>query len=122
MKNTITLSLVFSSLFLFAQETQIPVNEESGLAEYTEVVDAPGTAAELYERAEAWINEYYPNPTGTVKTKTPGESIVGKSRFKVKLTDKKGRTIGQSYVNYTFKLEFKDNRYRYTIYKINWQR
>lgn len=122
MKNTLLILLVVSSFFTFAQETQIPVNEDTQLAEYAEVVDATGSATDLYNAALAWINEYYPNPNGTINSEVAGESIEGKSRFKVKLTDKKGRTIAQSYVNYSFKLEFKENRYRYTIFKINWQR
>jgi hypothetical protein len=121
LKSTLLILLVVSSVFTFAQETQIPVNEETQLAEYAEVVDATGSATDLYNAALVWINEYYPNPNGTINSKVAGESIEGKSRFKVKLTDKKGRTIAQSYVNYSFKLEFKENRYRYTIFKINWQ-
>ncbi|MBT8327917.1 MAG: hypothetical protein KJP21_09350, partial [Bacteroidia bacterium] len=42
-------------------------------------------------------------------------------RFRVKLTDKKGRTIGQSNVNYNFKIELKDGKYRYVVDRINWQ-
>lgn len=121
MKTTLTLVLTLAYLSSFAQEAQIPVNEETQLAEYTEVIEVAGSAANLYAQALTWINEFYPNPNGTISEKIEGESIEGKSRFKVKLTDKKGRTIAQSYVNYSFKLEFKENRYRYTIYKINWQ-
>lgn len=104
-----------------AQDNKIPVNEETGLAEYSKVVDVAGTSAELYERAVKWLSEYYPNPNGTIKSKEEGKSITGKSRFKVKVTDKKGNTVSQGYVNYNFAIDFKDNKYRYVINKINWQ-
>lgn len=46
--------------------------------------------AELYDRAMAWINKFYSNPTGMVQTKNPetGE-IVGKAQFKINSKDKK---------------------------------
>jgi hypothetical protein len=117
----LALLLLISPLVLIAQDNQIPVNEKTQLAEYTNVVSETGTSAELYERAITWISSYYKNPTNVVKTKEEGVKITGKSRFKIKTKDKKGNTISQSYVNYTFLIEIKDNKYRYVIDKINWQ-
>ena len=103
------------------QDIVIPVNDESGMAEYSEVVSVAGASAtDLHARALIWINDYYPNPNGTIKSNEEGEKIECKARFKVLLTDKKGNTIGQSYVNYSLTFEFKDGKYRFVIDRINW--
>lgn len=116
----IALSLIVSQL-VTAQDNKIPVNKESGLAEYAAVVNVAGaSAADLHGRALTWINEYYPNPNGTIKNNVAGEKIECKARFKVVLTDKKGNTTAQSYVNYDLTFEFKDGKYRYVIDRINW--
>ena len=122
MKNNILALLILLNLGLYAQETSIPVNEKTGLAEYSDVVTVANTSqTDLYIRALNWINDFYPNPTGTIKSNDSANSIEGKARFRVKLKDKKGRTVGQSNVNYNFKLEFKEGKYRYVIDRINWQ-
>ncbi len=106
-----------------AQDNSFSTNAETGLAEYSKVVPQTGvTAATLYERGLTWINEYYPNPTGTIKTNEAGEKLVCKARFKVILTDKKGNTSAQSYVNYNLTFEFKDGKYRYVLDRICWDK
>ena len=122
MKNIFLGLLMALSLVSLGQENSIPINEKTGNAEYTDVVEVAGAnQTQLYNRALAWINEFYPNPTGTIKAQDSANSIDGKTRFRVKMTDKKGRTIGQSNVNYNFKIELKEGKYRYVIDRINWQ-
>ena len=119
-----TLLLIFTVLTLncVGQDTQIPTNTQTNKAEYSEVVSLSGVdKAELYTRALNWVKDFYPNPNGTIKSQESPNSIAGKSRFTIKQTDKKGRTIGQSYVNYHFKFDFKEGKYKYTIHKIGWQ-
>ena len=122
MKNIFIALAMALSLGSFGQGDSIPVNEKTGNAEYSDVVNMSGaTQTQLYDRAMAWINDFYPNPSGTIKAKDSANSIEGKARFRVKLTDKKGKTIGQSNVNYDFKIELKEGKYRYVIDRINWQ-
>ena len=121
MKYLLLLILPFISQVVVAQDNVIPVNQETGMAEYSEVVNVAGTlATDLHARAITWINDYYPNPSGTIKSNEEGEKIVCKARFKVVLTDKKGNTTAQSYVNYDLTFEFKDGKYRFVIDRINW--
>ena len=122
MKNYFFALSMALTLVSFGQENSIPTNEKTGNAEFTDVIDVTGASqAQLYNRALAWINAFYPNPSGTIKSQDSANSIEGKARFRVKLTDKKGKTIGQSNVNYDFKIELKDGKYRYVIDRINWQ-
>lgn len=122
MKGITILLLTLISLAGFAQDRQIPVNEKTGNAEFSEVVTLSGTStADMYERAMKWIEEFYPNPTGTIQSKAEGDHIDCKARFRVKVTDKKGRVAGQATVRYKLKLEFKEGKYRYIVYDINWE-
>ena len=112
------LCLYFSS---FSQQT-IPVDEETKQALIKEVVDVPGaTKAELYDRALAWINKFYPNPTGMVQTKDmeTGE-IVGKAQFRINGKDTKGVETYDGMVAYIITLSFKDAKFKYEISRIRW--
>jgi hypothetical protein len=123
MKNVILILILGFGFNTFAQDNIIPVNEKTGLAEYTDVVNVSGASnGDLYERTMLWINEFYPNPHGTIKSKDSANSISCKARFKIKLTDKKGNTVGQGFVSYKLKFEFKDGKYRYVVSKIGWER
>ena len=116
-----TISLFCSFLISNAQQT-LPVDAETKQALIKEVVDVPGAKqAELYDRAMAWINKFYPNPTGMVQTKNPetGE-IVGKAQFKISSKDKKGVESYDGMVAYTITLNFKDGKFKYEITRIRW--
>lgn len=116
-----TLLILAISPLAFAQQT-IPVDEETKLAYYKEVVEVPGaTRAELYDRGLAWINKFFPNPNGVIQSKNPetGE-IVGKAQFKLKLVDKKGVETFEGMVAYTFTMSFKDGKFKYEITRIHW--
>ena len=104
-KIILTISLFFSFVIAYAQQT-LPVDAETKQALIKEVVDVPGAKqAELYDRAMAWINKFYSNPTGMVQTKNPetGE-IVGKAQFKINSKDKKGVESYDGMVAYTITL------------------
>ena len=123
MKYILFATALFIANLSNAQDNTFPTNTETGLAEYTKVITTSGvTAADLYARGLAWINDYYPNPSGTIKTNEAGEKLTCKARFKVVLTDKKGNTTVQSYVNYNLTFEFKDGKYRYVIDRISWDK
>ncbi len=120
---------ILSSLFtivlatgVFAQ-SELPVNEDNGQAEYTEVIEVSGASAdELYQRAENWIKDFYPNPSGVMKAKVKGEKIEGTARFRLNSKDRKGNIIPNGgFVSYQLELMFKEGRYKYRVHRIRWE-
>lgn len=121
-KLLLILSFLFYQ-FTYAQETQIPVNEKTGTAEYTNVVNVSSAKAnQLHDRALNWIKTFYPNPTGVLQTDdTTTFELTGKARFRLNFTDKKGTVTPVGYVAYSFTIQFKEGKYRYVIDRIHWQ-
>lgn len=113
-KNLIT--IVIAAIISFAGFAQsVPVNGD-GKIEYQEVVDETGTPAEFFIRAVSWINSYYTNPFDVTKTRDESSGIIkGLHRFRVEKTLEDGQKVDAGTVQYEFKLEFKDDRYRYTL-------
>ncbi|MEZ5082611.1 MAG: DUF4468 domain-containing protein [Bacteroidales bacterium] len=112
----ITSILFFSSMISFSQESGYPVDEESGLITYQEVVEAEGDRESFFNRAIGWINDYYSNPVDVTKTRDPESGLIkGLHRFKIKNTDEEGNQTDAGVVQYEFILEFKEGRYRYTL-------
>lgn len=107
----------------FAQDAQIPTNEKTGNAEYTDVVDVAGTSDSLlFTRAEAWIFEFFPNPHGTItKQDSINKEFNCKARFRIMYTDKKGNKSLAGHVAYDLTLQFKNGKYRYVIERIRWE-
>ena len=116
----ITLSFLFSTLCisLLAQNsgTAYPVDEETGLITYKEVVQEEGNKEDYFNRAIGWINEFYKNPVDVTKVRDPQSGIIkGLHRFKIKDTNEEGLQTDAGVVQYRFLLEFKEGRYRYTL-------
>lgn len=100
----------------FSQESAYPVDEESGLITYKEVVEVEGDRESFFNRGIGWINKYYPNPVDVTKTRDPESGLIkGLHRFKIKNTDEDGNQTDAGVVQYEFLLEFKEGRYRYTL-------
>ncbi len=107
------LPLIIFSISLFSQ---IPIDEETGLITYQEVVEEEGSKQEYFNRAIGWINSFYKNPVDVTKTRDPQSGIIkGVHRFKIINTDESGNTSDAGVVQYEFVLQFKDGRYRYTL-------
>ena len=116
------LSVIFLSVLLVtsfvsvSQQSKFPVDEETGLITYKEVVNEEGTKQDFFNRAVGWINSFYKNPVDVTKVRDPESGIIkGLHRFKIKNTDKDGNQLDAGVVQYRFVLEFKDGRYRYTL-------
>jgi hypothetical protein len=110
--------LIFSSGFnLFAQEEQaiVPVNPETGLIQFREVVKVEGTKEELFNRCIYWLNSYYKNPTRvtTIRDVQSGR-IEGTHNIRLYYMNEGVKTPAGT-VDYVFKIELKPNKYRYTI-------
>lgn len=105
-------------------QSEIPTNEETGKAEYKQAEAVPGlTPEQLYDRAIAWVNKFYVNPNGVLQTQDKeGATIVGRARFKLSRTEKKGHVNPNAgYVAYQITFQFKDGKYRYIIDAIRWE-
>ena len=112
----IALFIFLTPFLMKAQQAAVPVDEESGLITYQEVVDEEGDRESLFNRSIGWINGYYPNPVDVTKTRDPESGVVkGLHRFRIKDMLDDGTEVDAGTVQYSFILEFKEGRYRYTL-------
>jgi hypothetical protein len=124
MKKIILLMLVIIPLHSFSQEAQpavqVPVDQDTHKIMYREVVSQEGVKDILYNRAAEWLRSYYVNPTSVVKVldKVNGK-IEGTGRMNIFYTDKDGTSRNAGMILYNLNLEFKDNKYRYTLFDFN---
>jgi hypothetical protein len=121
--NIIFAALLFSALSLSAQDnTSIcPVDTDTKLITYKEVVEVPGKTGELFNRSIEWVNTQYKNPTEATKVRNPATGLI-EIIHRIELTrDEKGIIRPAGIVDYSMKLEMKDGRYRYTITNFNYK-
>jgi hypothetical protein len=126
---TIRKNLIIAAFFAFVtclsawsqqDEPVIPVNPETKLITYQEVVKVDGTIKDLFSRAIDWINVNYKNPADVTKVRDPQSGIIEiLHRIELERTDKQDTKIDAGIIVYTLKLELKDGRYRYTITNLN---
>ena len=95
----------------------VPLDKNTGLITYREVVEVEGTKKELFNRCiSKWLNKVYTNsPAVTNLRDAATGKITGKHRFRIHQTDKKGNKINAGMILYSFTIELKDGRYRYTF-------
>lgn len=118
---TFLFAFVVLSLQAVAQEsgTAYPIDKDTGLITYQEVVQQPGTADELYVRCIEWINTWYKNPADVCKVRNRESAVIEiHHRFEI-LNEKDDARLIAGIVNYTLKLEFKPGRYRYSVSDMN---
>ncbi len=104
------------AFFAFTQSTDIPINEDTGLITWQEVVNQDGSPQVLYKRAIEWINSYFPNPHNVTKIRDEvnGRIIINHS-IKTNNIINGEEIASNTIVNYVLRIEFKENRYRYTF-------
>ncbi len=101
--------ITFVALFFINVNAQMPIDEETGKVEYSDVVNISGaTSSQLFDRAKEW----FPYDHGTTRKiffedKTKGV-ITGDCAFPIFMSGSTKK------VHFTFKLQFKDGRYKYT--------
>lgn len=130
MKNPLALFslsvLVYISIYstsVFGQLTNLPINEETELICYKEVVEEKGNKQEFFNRAIGWINEYYTNPVNVTKTRDPESGLIkGLHRIKIKNIDEEGNKTDAGIVQYKFTLGLKEGRYRYVLTEFSLKR
>jgi hypothetical protein len=125
MKNTflkiVFSALMFSGLNIKAQDIApvMPVDPETKLITYKEVVTVEGTRSELFNRAIGWVNKQYKNPVDATKVRDQASGII-EIIHRIELTkEEKGVAVLAGTVDYSMKLELKDGRYRFTITNFN---
>jgi hypothetical protein len=104
-----------------AQEVtpKMPVDEETKLITYKEVVTVEGTKRELFNRAIEWIGKNYKNPADVTKVREPETGLI-ELVHRIELSfDDQGVTRAGGIVDYTLRIELKDGRYRYTFTNFN---
>ncbi len=122
MKNALIIALVFFGIQLTAQvkeELFIPVDSETNKVKFQGIVEEEGTKYELFKRSIYWLNKTYKDPVRvtSIRDKETGK-IVGRHRFRLYYWDRDSIKHIGGMINYTFTVEMKDNRYRYTIDEI----
>lgn len=96
-------------------QTDLPIDADTKLITYKEVVNVEGTKVELFNRAIEWVNKQYKNPTEATKVRDPQTGLI-EILHRIELTfDEKGVTRSAGIVEYSMKIELKEGRYRYTI-------
>lgn len=99
--------------------SSLPIDEDTKLITYKEVVQQTGTKTELFNRAIEWINKNYKNPADVTKVRNPETGLI-ELIHRIELNyDEKGVTRSAGIVDYTLRLELKDGRYRYTFTNFN---
>ena len=125
--SVIFFAIIALPLSFWGQKTQyttfpdMPIDENTKLVTYKKVVQMRAAPSELYDRAYAWANKYYKNPTTVIKRadKSSGE-LECVSNIPIYTLAKDGVTrTSAGYVYYTLTIEARDNRYRYTITDIH---
>ncbi|MDO9255758.1 MAG: DUF4468 domain-containing protein [Bacteroidales bacterium] len=119
--NIIASILMLGSLSVNAQnsEVKMPVDPETKLITYKEVVTVAGTPSELFNRAIEWINKQYKNPADATKVRDQASGII-EIVHRIELSKiEKGATLVAGRVDYSMKIELKDGRFRYTITNFN---
>lgn len=117
------LALFLSGVSLKAQvETPLmPVDPDTKLITFKEVVQVPGNPGELFNRAIEWINTQYKNAADATKVRNPQTGLI-EIIHRIELTkEEKGLTRPAGIVDYSMKLEMKEGRYRYTITNFNYK-
>jgi hypothetical protein len=121
MKQLVIFVAIFFSLTGWAQDMKpiIPIDTETNKIKFQEVIDEQGSKDELFNRSIYWLNGFYKDPVRitSIRDKATGK-IEGHHRFRIYYWDEDSiRHIG-GMINYKFVLQFKQDRYRYTITEI----
>ncbi len=118
----IALFSMFSGNFVRSQNASMPVDEDTKLITYKDIIWQDGESGKLYTTAIAWINANYKNPNEVTTVREPENGkLVLNPRFKIYNADKNGLLSDAGIIKYSLKLEFKPNRYRYVFTDFNLQ-
>ena len=122
-----TLNLAISTFILscfanviFAQAPQMPIDSITKLITYKTKVESTLKKDILYKRGIEWVNAVFKNASDATSVRDEQNGIIeGKYRFKIYNVDKAGNKTEAGLIQFSFKIECKDNKYRYTFDKFN---
>ena len=120
-KTFLFLIIVITGLFTYAQEEEVnpteayPLDPNTGLITFREVVDESGTKTDLFNRASEWLHHYFKQPVYVTQVRDAASGVIkGKHQFELYFYDKDvKKTAG--IIKYYFKIECKEGRYRYSL-------
>lgn len=115
------LALFTGITFTIAQESSspVPIDPDTKLITYKEVVQVEGTKTDLFNRAIEWINKTYKNPADVTRVRNPETGLI-ELIHRIELNyDEKGVNRSAGIVDYQMRIELKEGRYRYTINNFN---
>ena len=98
-------------------------DEETKMVIFTAVVPVEGVSKDsLYDLSLDWIRKYYKNSTTVMQVQDKEAGILeGRHSFYV-MREVNGQETRGDLIKYSFKIQIKDGRYKYTITKINVQK
>ena len=98
----------------------MPIDDDTQLITYQEVIQENGSAQELYERALKWAKAFYKNTGEVIKNNDATNHVIDfRSSVRIYSHQKDGTKLTKNVVYYNFKLQCRDGRYRYTITDFN---
>jgi len=126
MKKLLILAGLLGTMTAFAQKGNeverpaFPIDEESKLVTYTDVIQVPGVLKDsLYDVAMEWMKKFYKSPSQAIKSQSKEEGVIEiKHQFQLTRTDK-GQVVKAALINYYLTLQFRDGRFKYTVTKIH---
>lgn len=128
MKRFLSLVAFLGSVSLFAQKGDaterpaFPIDEESKLVTYTDVIQVPGVVKDsLYNVAMEWMKEFYVSPSQAIKSQSKEDGVIEiKHQFQLTRTEK-GQKVKAAMIEYDMTLQFRDGRFKYTVTKLRVQ-
>jgi len=112
----IFLLIIHPSLAQEESSLAMPVDEITGLITYQEVVNVAGSKDTLFNRCSSWLHTFYANPWEATKVRDQASGLIKiQHQFRIYDTDENGTKIDAGMILYQVKIEFKQDRYRYTI-------
>jgi hypothetical protein len=94
----------------------MPVDPDSKLIQYRETVNQEGIKDVLFNRGQEWLRTYYLNPGSVTKIQDKVNGLIeGTGRLRLYFFDSNNTRSDAGMVYYDFRLDFKDNKFRYTL-------
>jgi len=114
-------SICFLRLAAQSNPPNLPLDPDTKKISYREIVNQDGNPGYLYDKAIQWFGYYYLNAASVfaVQDRVNGK-VEGIGRMKIYYNDSKTATrMDAGLVTYQIKIEFKENKYRYTVSDFN---
>ena len=115
------IKLIFLMITGFCAQSQdinrlIQVDPETNKIKFQEVVDESGSKSDLFKKCVYWLNGFYKDPSRiTTIRDEPSGKIAGRHQFRIYYQDSGNTKQIAGMIKYTFTIDLKDDKYRYTI-------